>query len=719
VADEIISVSDARTLNQTYRHWAPLRSMDKAEDALLGIGHGRDIGGPEMKRALGRFTPAEAPLAFAITAAIRSIMRGEHNKMLRRFHDMVVENKKSLGDSIRINPKETKRAINPRTGFVMDVYDPFAKLQDNFLRLKIEGKEVHLEFREDLESIPIALKGLSSVTGGAFIEGIGTATRTLAALSTRWNPAFIPFNAIRDAGQAFVRAGGEHGVGFAARVLAGIPAAYKALAKYNEVKLLGFLPNPSAEMLAAVGEYQQSGGRISFLNLQDVGDKQKQLRRAVETLGGGTSNLIWKNLQVLGDLIGGVSDVVENATRLSMYVQSRKPTSEGGLGLSAERSASQSKNITINFEKKGEIGHFINSLFMFSNAGIQGMYRQTKSARDHRGTVLMLGSVATVAAMMEIVMHAIAGDDEDGINHYDKIPDWGKRSNFIFMDPLGSGEAIMIPLPYVVNFFWALGHESAAMFLGHQSAKEGSLSLMASFADSFNPLGGGGDPAQIIFPTVVKPIYQFGANVDWKGDPIKPEPFPFGLKKPQSQQHWPQGGSPVARWLTAKLNSITGGDEVVPGAVDINPEYVQHFAEFLTGGLGRFVHRTEAAIEKAFVGEDIDVSREVPFLRRLYWTPDQRFHRKQYRAHSVSVTQFDARMRAYRSSGEAAAARQLKADNPILARMVTPMKVSQKRVRALKARIKRQPEQEEALTEKLRAEYLRINKRMHALEEAR
>ncbi len=355
---------------------------------------------------------------------------------------------------------------------------------------------------------------------------------------------------------------------------------------------------------------------------------------------------------------------------------------------------------------------------MFSNAGIQGMYRVMSSAWKNNGVKAMLGGVVTMGALMEIMMHAIAGDDEDGVNHYSKIPDWVKRSNLILMDPAGSGRAITIPLPYVISAFWSLGNESAAMFAGHKTPAEGTTSMMASFADSFNPLGGGGDPAQIVFPTLMKPFYQFGANVDWKGDPIKPEPFPFGLKKPQSQQAW-KSVSPSAKWLATRLNSFTGGDAVVPGAVDVSPEYIEHFGDFMLGGVGRFVRRTEAAVEKAFAGEDIDVSRGVPFVRRVFWTPDQRYQRNQYRENQESVEQLSARVKAYRTSGEAEKAAALISENPDLWRMVTPMKASQRRVRVLNKRVKRNPEAEESVTTLLQAEYLRINKMLTRMAEAR
>ncbi|HET6495352.1 MAG TPA: LPD38 domain-containing protein, partial [Thermoleophilia bacterium] len=236
-----------------------------------------------------------------------------------------------------------------------------------------------------------------------------------------------------------------------------------------------------------------------------------------------------------------------------------------------------------------------------------------------------------------------------------------------------------------------------------------STSLTASFADSFNPLGGGGDPAQIVFPTLMKPIYQLGANVDWKGDPIKPQPFPFGLKKPQSQEHW-KSVSPSAKWLANKLNSVTGGDDVIPGVVDVSPEYIEHFADFLFGGVGKFTRRTEVAIEKALVGEEIDVSRDIPFARRVYWTPDQRFQRNQYRDNQDVVEQLSARVRAYRAEGEQAKAKDLILASPALWRMVTPMKASQRRIKALNKRAKHSPDQQKAIEALLQAEYLRINK---------
>ena len=40
--------------------------------------------------------------------------------------------------------------------------------------------------------------------------------------------------------------------------------------------------------------------------------------------------------------------------------------------MSRPRAAQAAKNLTVNFNKKGELGTAINSLYLFANAGIQG-----------------------------------------------------------------------------------------------------------------------------------------------------------------------------------------------------------------------------------------------------------------------------------------------------------------------------------------------------------
>jgi hypothetical protein len=58
------------------------------------------------------------------------------------------------------------------------------------------------------------------------------------------------------------------------------------------------------------------------------------------------------------------------------------------------------------------------------------------------------------------------------------------------------------------------------------------------------------------------------------------------------------------------------GDTPIAELVDVSPEYLDHFAGFLTGGVGRFLTDLYGAARKV---EEGDVTpRDVPFVRQFY-----------------------------------------------------------------------------------------------------
>ena len=60
------------------------------------------------------------------------------------------------------------------------------------------------------------------------------------------------------------------------------------------------------------------------------------------------------------------NEIAENSARFETYKIGIQQ------GKSRRESALSAKNITVNFNKKGEWGQYIDQLFLFANAGMQG-----------------------------------------------------------------------------------------------------------------------------------------------------------------------------------------------------------------------------------------------------------------------------------------------------------------------------------------------------------
>ena len=114
-------------------------------------------------------------------------------------------------------------------------------------------------------------------------------------------------------------------------------------------------------------------------------------------------------------------------------------------GVSKDKAAVLAKNLTVNFNKKGELGGLIDSLYLFTNAGIQGSTILIKNVAKSPKVRALASSIVVGAYLMNMLNRSI-NDDE-----YEKIPDGIKERNLIVMKP--NGNYIKVPLPWGYNIF--------------------------------------------------------------------------------------------------------------------------------------------------------------------------------------------------------------------------------------------------------------------------
>lgn len=143
------------------------------------------------------------------------------------------------------------------------------------------------------------------------------------------------------------------------------------------------------------------------------------------------------------------------------------------------------------------------------------------------------------------------------------------------------------------------------------------MAVLSATLGSFNPLGSDATLSQFLSPTVLDPIVSLETNTDWAGRKIRPGENPFEkAPSPDSQKYWGQTGE-VPKFIAEKLNELTGGSTVRPGAIDVSPTTFEYLYEFATGGAGQFVSNIVDAPLKLIVDGEVDTYR-IPFLRKIY-----------------------------------------------------------------------------------------------------
>jgi hypothetical protein len=322
------------------------------------------------------------------------------------------------------------------------------------------------------------------------------------------------------------------------------------------------------------------------------------------------------------DKLARLNSAVENATRLATYSTLREN------GYSVQKAAYASRNITVNFTRKGTAGPLLNSIYLFANANIQGTARIFQAVATSPKVRKILTGVMVAGFFRSMVNRIVGGQDETGEPYYDKIPQYIKETNFIIMKPESGGQYFKIPMPYgysVADYTGQLLSEvSPKEMLGGGASKSQALAKLAgAILDNFNPLGASKSLLQTISPTIVTPVTDYALNMDYSGRPIMPTPSPFdATPPPKSQRYWSNVGD-IPKAIARKLNEISGGNEVRAGSFDVSPETLGQVYDFFTGSAGKFAERLVNLPRGAFKAsqgemEWADVVGDIPMTRKVY-----------------------------------------------------------------------------------------------------
>lgn len=620
---------------ETYKAYVPLKGWkDGAGNTtfLPKKGKGFDTGGALQKRRLGRRTMAANILANIVAQAQSTSILAEKAKVGRTFLNLVKQYPNT--ELWAVNEVEKKKFIDRKTGLVVTGHDPTYQLRDNVFRVKVSGKDYHVTFNE--ESAPAmrmakSLKNLSAAEMNFFFRSLLALNRILSAVNTGYNPEFVMTNPMRDIQAAVINMTSNEADRVKSKIIRDVFRAHQGVRRGLGMFSLRDTakPDPWRE---AFDDYREQGAMVGWLdNYREVTDLEKKLKRDMAHRDAGLVS--WATLDRLKNMIDGENQSVENAVRLSTYKNLID------IGMDKPRAASIAKNLTVNFNRKGDVGTAMNALYLFSNASIQGMAVMWKAAKNPKTRKIMYGVVAFAAAL-DIINRILGGQDDDGENRYDKIPEYVKDHNLIVMLPEKYSRGatkfddhyLTFPLPYGYNFLHSMGRVIGSNFdyfaLGNKRTNDTIADvgqIMSSALSAFNPIGTGPTFLQTVTPTVLTPLVQSGENVSWYGGPVVPPTDPWDPSQlPDSQRYFESARSHDIE-LAQFLNELGGGTDARPAKVswlDISPQTIQLWEDFLTGGAGKFAQNL---VELGVMAKnDKYETKNIPFVRRLIGHQDRR-----------------------------------------------------------------------------------------------
>lgn len=589
------SAESVAKMESYYKNYVPLKNSAEAPEQFSksSVGKGFSIGGKENKAAKGRESRAFNPVVQALIDYEDTIIRGEKNKVGQSFKKLVEENP---------NPdlwNITKLQYTPHYNQYGELLymDPKYKFADNVIMVKENGDTFLIDINKKEKGIYEAMKNIGVEKS---YKVLTTVNNYLRSINTVLNPEFIITNFERDLQTALINLTAEDSAKMAAKVASDIPAAMKGI--WKNVRS-GDTTNEWAKIYQ---ELKMSGGKMGYFERSTVESKSQDLVKKIKNYNNNSvSSNASKVIKSIGDYIESTNEVVEMAVRTSAYKNAIDN------GISKDKAAQLAKNLTVNFNTKGNWSQALNSMYLFFNAGVQGSTRVIRAIKTPVGRKIAIGIVGAGLALDR--MNRAINEDE-----YNKVSDQEKNRKMVFMLP--NGNHFGISMPYGYNVFKGIGDIIGESISGRTTPVEGATRVLSLINDSFNPLQSG-SIIQMMSPTLTDPVVQVLENKSWFGSPIKPDQPQFGPRKKESDLFW-STVRPESKAITTWLNDITGGNLVESGAIDVSPEMIDNFYDNLTGGTGKFLANSLTTGISVAKG-DMPKLQNIPFVRQVYSTsPD-------------------------------------------------------------------------------------------------
>lgn len=632
------------TWNNVYKFYVPLkgRAVDDSGANFPRVGRGFDIRGSESLRALGRRTKPESPTLHAIKDTTEAIIRYRKNEVGNALLALVEANPNpEYWEAHDASSPDFERKLLKKAG---KEYVGQAKVinKEDYFITKREGKEFYIRLEDPM--LLRAMKNMGPEKMNWAMQHLAKASRFLSAMCTSYNPEFVITNFARDIQTAIINLQAEidlhdgkvKGKQITGKMIKGVPFAMRSVyASLKGKRLTGDL----SEWQKYFDDFRNDGANTGWFQLQDIDQQADELETLINSQKKNAVGFALRLKKKIGDFVANANGAVESAIRLSVY----KSAIEAGV--SRKQAASLAKNLTVNFNRKGEIGASMNAAYMFFNAAVQGTASLARALgtlkidADGKRSLNMAQKVALgvmVAAFgLAVLNRSAAGDDDDDENWWDKVPAHEKERNIIIMKAvLGGpkdGTYWKIPLPYGYNIFNAVSVSTEGAVNGKKGVGEASGEILKAMLDAFSPIGVAksetlvGGVARTLAPTVLKPLADLTANENFFGSKIFAENMDFDTAKPNS--HLSMRSTNVAwKWIAEALNDNTGGSAYRSGVIDISPDKMGYIFNYFVGSAGAFYSTAVHDGIKLSEGREIK-TKEIPFVRRLSgavdWHKDQ------------------------------------------------------------------------------------------------
>jgi hypothetical protein len=493
-----------------------------------------------------------------------------------------------------------QKAVDKNSGQVVERINATLRNNENVMSMRFNGRDRYVFFNPNnprSKRMISSLKNLDADQLGYILGNISKVTRWFASVNTQYNPIFGAYNFLRDVQGATLQLSDTPLAKDKKAVVAGTLPALKGI--YSALRAERDGTTVSTPWATLWNEFQEEGGqtgfRDQFSRSQERAEAlEKELKMVTEgkLKSAGRGMLNW---------LSDYNDSMENAVRLSAYKAALDR------GIDKQEAASIAKNLTVNFNRKGQIAVQAGALYAFFNAAVQGTTRLAQTLRGPAGKKIMAGGL--LLGTMQAALLAAAGFDDE------EPPEFVRERNLIL--PIGGDKYLTFPMPLGYHVIpstsriiteWALS--------GFKDTPDRIASLTGMYLEAFNPIGNAGWSAQTLAPTFADPIVALTENRDWTGKPIARKDFSSldptpGYTRAKDTASW------FSTQLAKFLNYASGGTEFKPGTLSPTPDQIDYLIGQVTGGLGREALKVEQTITKTATGEELPPYK-IPVVGRFY-----------------------------------------------------------------------------------------------------
>lgn len=644
-----------------YQYYVPLRGWEESEadniEYLDGLRRGGIVN--VNKKAKGRSSLADSPLAYIANMAHSAIVAGNKNDVKRNVFEMMALNKNPdlyhlkkvyyVNTGTKESPIWVEQLEKPATelwneGRVkVDVNRKNEAKRESYktkqhqVEVFVNGQKYIMEFNGNMGvRVANAINGVNVIHSELLQNSFGRITRWMTANYTSKNPEFVVTNFLRDFGYAipaYWMKGGKAGV-----LLKNMPKAFKAI--HNDISGR----KVDSDLQEMYEEFKSNGGLTGYVHMTDIDSYKKWIERDIRRMSGDKTfgDVILRNkaMRAGADLLEYLAQMSENSTRFAVYMSERQE------GRSVTEAAYAAKEITTNFNRKGRYSSILGSLYGFFNATVQGSVNALGLAKQSPGKFgIYCGSLIALQLLSSSLCRMMGGDDEVGENNYDRLADWVKYNNLVLPDIGRKGCFITIPLPHFFRALSSLGVIAGEVGNGVKTPDKG-LGAM------FDAVSGDLTPVEIatpqfknlpsflmsVTPTGLKPITEaYAFNRNFMNLPVSREAMGDQKKTLPQYRLAKKMTNPTLVSISKWLNETGGGGEHTTAEItydkgtgevgrnewktwmDVNPAKFEHVVEGVFGGRLKFFNNLYKTVDNAIKGE-FEPST-TPVLRPLYQSP--------------------------------------------------------------------------------------------------